>query len=43
MGDQAKTLKELGLTALQGRDAVVTGLAVDSREVKPGFLFAALQ
>lgn len=37
-----KSLAELGLTALGGREAQVTGLAVDSREVKPGFLFAAL-
>ena len=37
-----KTLTELGLTAQGGAEAQVTGLAVDSREVKPGFLFAAL-
>ncbi|THD81187.1 UDP-N-acetylmuramoyl-L-alanyl-D-glutamate--2,6-diaminopimelate ligase [Aliigemmobacter aestuarii] len=37
-----KTLAELGLTARGGRGATVTGLAVDSRAVKPGFLFAAL-
>ncbi|MDU8926311.1 UDP-N-acetylmuramoyl-L-alanyl-D-glutamate--2,6-diaminopimelate ligase [Alisedimentitalea sp. MJ-SS2] len=42
MGDRAKTLSELGLTAFAGRDAIVTGLAVDSREVKDGYLFAAL-
>ncbi|MDQ2089277.1 UDP-N-acetylmuramoyl-L-alanyl-D-glutamate--2,6-diaminopimelate ligase [Marimonas arenosa] len=42
MGGQAKSLSELGLTALRGRDARVTGLAVDSREVKEGYLFAAL-
>jgi UDP-N-acetylmuramoyl-L-alanyl-D-glutamate--2,6-diaminopimelate ligase len=37
-----KSLAELGLRAQGGREAQVTGLAVDSREVKPGFLFAAL-
>lgn len=42
MGVQAKTLNELGLTALGGREAHVTGITVDSREVKPGYLFAAL-
>ncbi|NUB43781.1 UDP-N-acetylmuramoyl-L-alanyl-D-glutamate--2,6-diaminopimelate ligase [Fertoebacter nigrum] len=42
MPDQAKTLLALGLTARGGRDAQVTGLAVDSRQVQPGFLFAAL-
>lgn len=39
---KVKTLGELGLTAQQGRAAQITGLAVDSREVKEGFLFAAL-
>lgn len=38
----AKTLAELGLHAQGGREARITGLAVDSRQVKPGFLFAAL-
>jgi UDP-N-acetylmuramoyl-L-alanyl-D-glutamate--2,6-diaminopimelate ligase len=38
----AKSLAELGLTAQGGRGARVTGLAVDSRQVRPGFLFAAL-
>lgn len=37
-----RTLSELGLTAPAGRDRAVTGLAVDSREVRPGYLFAAL-
>ncbi|MFT7105971.1 MAG: UDP-N-acetylmuramoyl-L-alanyl-D-glutamate--2,6-diaminopimelate ligase [Yoonia sp.] len=36
------SLVELGLTAQGGREAQITGLAVDSRDVKPGFLFAAL-
>ncbi|MEE4348294.1 MAG: UDP-N-acetylmuramoyl-L-alanyl-D-glutamate--2,6-diaminopimelate ligase, partial [Paracoccaceae bacterium] len=39
---QAKTLAQLGLTAKSGREARVTGLAVDSRQVKAGTLFAAL-
>jgi UDP-N-acetylmuramoyl-L-alanyl-D-glutamate--2,6-diaminopimelate ligase len=42
MSGQHKSLSELGLTAQAGRDAVITGVAVDSREVAPGFLFAAL-
>lgn len=39
---QAKSLAELGLTAQGGVDVRVTGLSVDSRDVKPGHLFAAL-
>lgn len=42
MAAQAKTLSELGLTAAAGKTPTITGLAVDSREVKEGFLFAAL-
>lgn len=42
MSEQVKSLSELGLTALGGREARLTGLAVDSREVRDGFLFAAL-
>ena len=42
MVGQVKSLAELGLTAKGGRQARVTGLAVDSREVKDGYLFAAL-
>jgi UDP-N-acetylmuramoyl-L-alanyl-D-glutamate--2,6-diaminopimelate ligase len=42
MGADAKSLAELGLTARGGADAFVTGLAVDSRDVKDGYLFAAL-
>ncbi len=38
----AKTLAELGLRARGGAEARVTGLALDSREVRPGTLFAAL-
>ncbi len=37
-----KSLSDLGLTALGGRDARVTGIAVDSRKVRKGMLFAAL-
>ena len=36
------TLTALGLTAAQGRDATITSLAVDSRDVIKGSLFAAL-
>ena len=42
MGGTVKSLGELGLTARGGREVRVTGLAVDSRQVKPGYLFAAL-
>lgn len=42
MAERARTLSDLGLTARAGREARVTGLAVDSRAVKAGFLFAAL-
>ena len=37
-----KNLTELGLTAQAGRRAKVCGLAVDSRDVRDGYLFAAL-
>lgn len=39
---EPKSLAELGLTARGGREAQVTGLAVDSRQVFEGCLFAAL-
>lgn len=42
MAAETKTLAELGLTAQGGREARIAGLAVDSRQVKPGYLFAAL-
>ncbi len=44
MSDRAKvrSLAELGLTAQHGAEARVTGLAVDSRDVQEGALFAAL-
>ncbi|HBZ43621.1 MAG TPA: UDP-N-acetylmuramoyl-L-alanyl-D-glutamate--2,6-diaminopimelate ligase [Maritimibacter sp.] len=35
-------LSTLGLTAQGGQDVEITGLSVDSRDVKPGSLFAAL-
>ncbi len=42
MAERAKSLADLGLTAKAGREARITGLAVDSRQLKPGYLFAAL-
>jgi UDP-N-acetylmuramoyl-L-alanyl-D-glutamate--2,6-diaminopimelate ligase len=42
MGEQVRKLSRLALTAGAGRDPVITGMAVDSREVEPGYLFAAL-
>lgn len=42
MGIPAKTLSQLALTARGGRDPMIAGLAVDSRQVKEGYLFAAL-
>ncbi|WP_373356641.1 UDP-N-acetylmuramoyl-L-alanyl-D-glutamate--2,6-diaminopimelate ligase [Pseudoroseicyclus sp. CXY001] len=40
--DRSTSLADLGLTARGGREAEVTGLAIDSREVREGMLFAAL-
>ena len=37
----AKTLADLGLRAIGGQEAEITGLSVDSRLVQPGHLFAA--
>src|SRR5690606_5439567 len=37
-----KKLSLLGLRAADGRDPQITGLAVDSRQVRDGYLFAAL-
>jgi UDP-N-acetylmuramoyl-L-alanyl-D-glutamate--2,6-diaminopimelate ligase len=37
-----KSLAQLGLTARGNREARITGLSVDSRDVQPGHLFAAL-
>ena len=42
MADEVKSLSELGLRAQGGREARITGLSADSRQVKPGHLFAAL-
>ena len=42
MGARSKKLSQLALTARGGANPDITGLAVDSREVKDGFLFAAL-
>ncbi len=42
MPDEIRTLAGLGLAARGGRTARITGIAVDSREVAPGYLFAAL-
>lgn len=39
---RTKTLAELGLTVKNASDVRITGLSVDSREVKEGHLFAAL-
>jgi len=38
----ARKLSELGLKAREGRDPVLAGITLDSRAVRPGFLFAAL-
>ena len=42
MADQARRLSDLGLTAAGGANPGITGIAVDSRQVRDGFLFAAL-
>lgn len=42
IGTDGKTLAELGLTAPGATQTRITGLALDSRAVKPGTLFAAL-
>ena len=42
MAQRSIRLAELGLTPKQGQAAHISGLTVDSRAVKPGFLFAAL-
>lgn len=38
----SKRLRQLALTAVGGRDPLITGLSVDSRDTRPGHLFAAL-
>jgi UDP-N-acetylmuramoyl-L-alanyl-D-glutamate--2,6-diaminopimelate ligase len=42
MAPRPKLLSELGLTARSGADPKITGISLDSREIKPGHLFAAL-
>jgi UDP-N-acetylmuramoyl-L-alanyl-D-glutamate--2,6-diaminopimelate ligase len=42
MMDGKRTLADLGLVGDGGRNPEVKGLAVDSRQVQPGYLFAAL-
>ena len=42
MGAQARPLSSLGLTARGGASPDITGIAVDSRAVRDGFLFAAM-
>ena len=42
MGRPAVPLSQLALTSASGLNPVITGLAVDSRDVREGFLFAAL-
>ena len=39
---EAKKLSDLGLRARDGRDPRITGISLDSRQVRPGHLFAAL-
>ncbi|MGI3170767.1 UDP-N-acetylmuramoyl-L-alanyl-D-glutamate--2,6-diaminopimelate ligase [Pseudooceanicola sp. C21-150M6] len=39
---QRRTLSQLGLSAKAGSNPEITGIAVDSREVRDGFLFAAM-
>ncbi|MBE1282683.1 MAG: UDP-N-acetylmuramoyl-L-alanyl-D-glutamate--2,6-diaminopimelate ligase [Rhodobacteraceae bacterium] len=42
MKPDPKPLSQLALTARGGVDPMITGLSVDSRAVRPGFLFAAM-
>lgn len=42
MEQKARLLTQLALTARGGMDPVITGMAVDSRDVRDGHLFAAL-
>lgn len=42
MGPKNRKLSQLALTAQGGADPMITGLSVDSRDVKDGHLFAAL-
>jgi len=42
MATKSKTLANLGLTTARASQLEIQGLAVDSRDVRDGFLFAAL-
>lgn len=42
MTDRAVPLSSLGLTARAGANPMITGIAVDNREVREGMLFAAM-
>ncbi|AUH35415.1 UDP-N-acetylmuramoyl-L-alanyl-D-glutamate--2,6-diaminopimelate ligase [Paracoccus tegillarcae] len=42
MVTDGKKLSDLGLRARDGRDPHIAGIALDSRDLKPGYLFAAL-
>ncbi|MAP13641.1 UDP-N-acetylmuramoyl-L-alanyl-D-glutamate--2,6-diaminopimelate ligase [uncultured Sulfitobacter sp.] len=42
MTDRAVPLSSLGLTARAGANPMITGIAVDSREIREGTLFAAM-
>jgi UDP-N-acetylmuramoyl-L-alanyl-D-glutamate--2,6-diaminopimelate ligase len=42
MGTQAVPLSSLGLTAKGGGNPPIAGISVDSRQVQPGTLFAAM-
>jgi UDP-N-acetylmuramoyl-L-alanyl-D-glutamate--2,6-diaminopimelate ligase len=42
MTTEARTLSGLGLAAKSGADVVVSGIAIDSRKIRQGTLFAAL-
>lgn len=42
MAQKTRSLSDLGLTARTGGDVAVTGVALDSRKVEQGALFAAL-
>ncbi|TRW97224.1 UDP-N-acetylmuramoyl-L-alanyl-D-glutamate--2,6-diaminopimelate ligase [Paracoccus sp. M683] len=42
MAETDKKLSDLGLRARNGRDPRITGISLDSRQVQPGHLFAAL-
>lgn len=42
VAEHERTLSDLGLQARGGKDPMITGLTVDSREVRDGILFAAL-